>query len=75
MNKCSNCGKVFDDDLLEYLVYFPDSTIAKVCCTEICSKELVKKEENKLINKIDKLNSETKIYKTEFIDPNEEEKI
>lgn len=69
MNKCSNCGKVFNDDLLEYLV------IAKVYCTKICSKELIKKEENKLINKIDKLNSETKIYKTEFIDPNEEEKI
>lgn len=70
MNKCRNCEKTFDNDILEYFVYLPSSTVAQSCCCEACAKELVVKERNKLIDKVLKFDEETKIYKSSLIDLN-----
>lgn len=72
MNKCRNCGKTFDNDTLEYLVYLPSSSVAQSCCCESCAKELVVKERNKLIDKVLKFDEETKIYKFSLINLNTE---
>lgn len=47
MNKCRNCDKTFDNDITEYFVYLPSSTVAQSCCCEACAKELVVKERKK----------------------------
>ena len=70
MNKCRNCEKAFDNDILEYFVYLPSSTVAQSCCSEACAKELVVKERNKLIDKVLKFDEETKIYRSSLIDLN-----
>lgn len=70
MNKCRNCGKTFDNDKLEYLVYLPNSSIAQSCCCEYCAEELIAKERNKLTDKVLKFDEEAKIYKFSLIDFN-----
>ena len=72
MNKCRNCEKTFDNDITEYFVYLPSSTVAQSCCCESCAKELVVKERNRLIDKVLKFDEETKIYKFSLIDLNTE---
>ncbi len=70
MNKCRNCDKTFDNDITEYFVYLPSSTVAQSCCCEACAKELVVKERKKIVDKLNKFDDETKIYKSSLIDLN-----
>lgn len=70
MNKCCNCLKIFDNDVLEYLVYIPTSSVAQSCCCEECAKELISEERKKLVNKLNKFDDETKVYKFNYVDLN-----